>query len=255
MPRGIDSKTTQIIVALIATIGTVLVGYWQFSALRAKKSDEGAFRFTGRVADSGSEQRIKGAKVSLEARGVHPVLYTDSEGFFSFELPASVREIRVVIEASGYEPYDRRVALGLAYGIEDIRLKRLHLPGAEKPADAVTFSGDQTQDSPMNSGSVESGASPSSGNQGDVNLSVRASALGAGSYRVNLMIPTTMSDATVWLDDREARVLRRTATLITIEVPAGSSNHQIKVEMEGGLICATTVAITESVTTLTPCQN
>jgi hypothetical protein len=260
MPRGIDSRTTQILVALIAAIGTVLVGYWQFGAFRTKKPDEDVFRFTGRVADSENEKRVKGAKVSLEAKGVPPVLYTDSEGVFSFELPVSVREIRIVIEASGYEPYERRVALGMTYGIEDIRLKRLHLPtgSSKKSSDAVISLGDRdrVQGSPIDPGSVESSESSSAGNQGDVNLPVRPSPLGAGPHRINLMIPTTMSDATVWLDGREARVLRRTATLITIEVPADSSNnHQIKVEREGGPTCVTTVAVTESVTTLTPCED
>lgn len=81
------------------------------------------------------------------------------------------------------------------------------------------------------------------------------SPLGAGSYRVHLMIPTSMSDAAVWLDGREARILRRAATLITIEVPVGSSNHQIMVEREGSPTCVTTVVVTESDTTLTPCQD
>jgi hypothetical protein len=76
-----------------------------------------------------------------------------------------------------------------------------------------------------------------------------------GSYRVNLLIPTSMSNADVWLDGRKARIHERTANLITIEIPADSSNHQVKIEKEGRPICVTTVSINENGTTLTPCQD
>lgn len=75
-----------------------------------------------------------------------------------------------------------------------------------------------------------------------------------GPYRVNLLMPTSMSNAVVWLDGHEARILRRTATLITIEVPANSSNHQIRLEKDGMPACATSTSVTEDGVTLTPCQ-
>jgi hypothetical protein len=79
--------------------------------------------------------------------------------------------------------------------------------------------------------------------------------LTAGLYRVNLLIPTSMSDADVWLDGRKARILKRTPNLITIEIPAGSSNQQVKIQKEGSPICVTTLSVNENGTTLTPCQD
>ncbi|HXO19319.1 MAG TPA: hypothetical protein VOA87_05255 [Thermoanaerobaculia bacterium] len=76
----------------------------------------------------------------------------------------------------------------------------------------------------------------------------------AFSYRLNLLIPTSMSNAAVSLDGREARILKRTAILITIEVPAGDSNHQIRLEKEGRRTCAETISVTKDGMTLTPCQ-
>jgi hypothetical protein len=75
------------------------------------------------------------------------------------------------------------------------------------------------------------------------------------SYKVNLLIPTSLSDATVWLDGHEALILRRSASLITIEVPADTRNHRIKVESEGSPPCVTTTIVSENDTTLTPCQD
>jgi hypothetical protein len=79
--------------------------------------------------------------------------------------------------------------------------------------------------------------------------------LAARYYRVNLLMPTSMSDAEVWLNGGKARILKRTANLITIEIPADSSNQQVKIEKEGSPTCVTTVSVNEDGTTLTPCQD
>jgi hypothetical protein len=79
--------------------------------------------------------------------------------------------------------------------------------------------------------------------------------LEVGSYQVHLMISTLMSDAVVWLDGHEARIVRRTPTVITIKVPVDNSNHQIRIEKEGLPTCETMISFTKDESTLTPCQN
>lgn len=118
------SRSTQIILALIAAVSAILVGYWQFVTPKEKARPEAGSQrhFTGRVVDATDGSRLQGAKVSLEAQGVPPVLYTDSEGIFSFNLPNDVKYARLVIEAEGYKLYDRRVDAELTSGIQDIRL-------------------------------------------------------------------------------------------------------------------------------------
>jgi TonB family protein len=117
------SRSTQIILALITAASAILVGYWQFGQPKEKGPAEiGRRHFTGRVIDATDGSRLQGAKISLEAEGVPPVIYTDSEGIFSFDLPNSVKYARLVIEAEGYEDYDRRVDAELSQGIQDIRL-------------------------------------------------------------------------------------------------------------------------------------
>jgi len=81
---------------------------------------------------------------------------------------------------------------------------------------------------------------------------VRSALPNSPRLRVDLLIPSSMSDAEVWLDGQKARVIRRVATVITIEVPAGGRSHSFKIESRGRE-CVETVAVTEDRTMLTPC--
>jgi carboxypeptidase family protein len=78
--------------------------------------------FSGRVTDKNTEERIKGAKVSLEAEGAPPLAYTDSQGIFTFPISDPSKELRLRIEADRYENYDLRVTPAKNQGIQDIRL-------------------------------------------------------------------------------------------------------------------------------------
>ncbi len=113
-----SSRATQIIVSLIAAGAAIVVGYWQF--FRHPTDDRR--QFTGRVVNAEGTDKIRGAMVSLEVRGVPPILYTDSEGIFSFPLKDAGKSIRLVIEANGYKKYDRRIDPDTASGVEEIRL-------------------------------------------------------------------------------------------------------------------------------------
>ena len=121
-----NNKTTPIIVALIGAGASLLLGYLQF----CRNPDVPPVvapeqrQFTGRVIDAESGNKIRGATVSLEIRGVPPVLYTDSEGIFSFSLKNAPETVRLVIEAKDYQKYDRRVDVDTSSSVEEIHLTR-----------------------------------------------------------------------------------------------------------------------------------
>lgn len=74
------------------------------------------------------------------------------------------------------------------------------------------------------------------------------------TWRVHLQIPTAMSAAEIRLDGEPALIARRVATIVTIEIPAGPRSHEFRVESAGRQPCVLTQSISESNTTLTPCQ-
>jgi hypothetical protein len=74
------------------------------------------------VVDEATRNHLPGAKVVLEAGGVPPVLYSDSEGVFAFPVPEGVRTARVRIELAGYEHYDRQVDLASMNTMQEIRI-------------------------------------------------------------------------------------------------------------------------------------
>jgi len=111
-----DGKRTPILVALIGAAAVIIVGYWQYYSKPEKKE------FIGRVIEAKTEKRIRNAKVSLEVQGVPPVIYTDSEGIFSFSLKDADNQVRVRVEAEGYEKFDRLITLSTRTGVEEIQL-------------------------------------------------------------------------------------------------------------------------------------
>lgn len=120
-----NSKTTPIIVALIGAGASLLLGYLKYCrnpTVMPPVMPAEQRQFTGRVIDAESGNKIRGATVSLEIREVPPVLYTDSEGIFSFSLENATETVRLVIEAKGYQKYDRRIDVEASSGVEEIRL-------------------------------------------------------------------------------------------------------------------------------------
>ncbi|NET60334.1 MAG: hypothetical protein F6K47_30585 [Symploca sp. SIO2E6] len=110
-----------IIVALIGAAAVVLVGYWQYFHKNNTRE------FVGRVVESGSETRIRGAKITLEEQSAPPIMYTDSEGTFSFPIKSSSSAIRVRVEADGYEKFDRLITPSSKTGLEEIKLTPIEL--------------------------------------------------------------------------------------------------------------------------------
>jgi len=123
--RKNDNKAnliTKILIAVITVAGTVLVGYWQF----VYKPDESIEKFTyvGRVKDAETGAPIKGAKITLDIKGIPPVVYTDSEGIYKCSIYYSGEKLegRIHVKKEGYIEYDRLITLGTDLEIEDIRM-------------------------------------------------------------------------------------------------------------------------------------
>jgi hypothetical protein len=113
---------TPVIVAVIAAAAAIIAALVKIAPdlLRHSPRTES---FIGKVSNENGTTRIRGAKVSLEGKGLPPILYTDSEGVFKFDLSKEVDEIKIVVEADGYVPFDRRLRVSAKKEIEDIRLK------------------------------------------------------------------------------------------------------------------------------------
>jgi hypothetical protein len=88
-----------------------------------------AHTFVGKVSDATTTKGIRGAKVSLVFPGkIPPVAITDSEGAFSFPISPGLHEIRVLVEAEGYNLFDRRIDISTKSEPEDIRLIPINVP-------------------------------------------------------------------------------------------------------------------------------
>lgn len=119
--EAVSDRKTPIIVALITLAGALIVGYWQFVYKPKQTPSDTAVQYTGRVTDSTTQKAIRGAKVSIESQGPPQIHYTDSEGIFYVKLNGSAESVRIRVEATGYEGFDRTVSLSRT-GIEEIRL-------------------------------------------------------------------------------------------------------------------------------------
>ena len=76
----------------------------------------------------------------------------------------------------------------------------------------------------------------------------------AMKWHVHLQIPTSMASADVRVDGQTARVVRRVASIITIEIPVGNENHEFLVSSRGKKTCAVTRSIQQNDVVIQPCQ-
>lgn len=116
-----------ILVALISAAAVVIVGYWQFYP-KDKAQD-----FIGRVVNTEDETAVRNAKVTLESEGSPPIIYTDTEGSFSFPLNSSNSSIRVRVEAEGYKNFDRIISPSSNVRVEEIKLVPLSTEADSTP--------------------------------------------------------------------------------------------------------------------------
>jgi hypothetical protein len=131
-----ESSAIKIIVALIGAAAAVLVGYWQFGPPSRPAPLSAGKKITGRVMDAATNRAVGHAKVAMDSEDLPPVQYTDSEGVFMFPMPSSAQYVHLRVEASGYEPADRRVNPAALGEIEEIRLQpaRPDAPPSPRPA-------------------------------------------------------------------------------------------------------------------------
>jgi len=81
--------------------------------------------FTGRILDGEASSFVDGVKVSLELDGKSHIVYTDSEGFYQFNVNLSAPSVsaRIRVEVDGYEKYNRNITLSSKVSkIEEIYL-------------------------------------------------------------------------------------------------------------------------------------
>jgi hypothetical protein len=114
-------KRSAVIVAIIGGLAALTVSVVKVILPKFYGESPQVVAFRGRVSDV-QGHTLGGAKVILEGKGLPPLIYTDSEGVFAFGLPPDVKEIKIRVEAPGYDLYDRRVDVSAKTELEDIRL-------------------------------------------------------------------------------------------------------------------------------------
>lgn len=112
-------KRTAVIVALIGALVALTGTAAKLLLPRLMGTSSKVVR--GKVSDL-QMHPIGGAKVSLQGKGLPPLIYTDSEGVFTFNLPDDVKEIKVRVEAGGYSAYERLIEVSATSELEEIRL-------------------------------------------------------------------------------------------------------------------------------------
>ena len=127
-----------IITAVIALVGTLIVGYWQYGLKTNPQSQVTETQYVGRVIDESNLLPVSGAKVTFDLYGVPEIAYTDSEGVYQFSViinSGSVGQIRV--DAQGFQPYIRKISiLPDKNSIDDIRIS----PQAAVPTQETALS-------------------------------------------------------------------------------------------------------------------
>jgi hypothetical protein len=114
-------KRSAVIVALIGGLVALTGTFVKVVLPRLSGESSQSATFRGRVSDI-QGRSLSGAKVILEGKGLPPLIYTDSEGVFTFNLTHDVNEIKIRVETPGYDLYDRRVDISAKNELEDIRL-------------------------------------------------------------------------------------------------------------------------------------
>jgi hypothetical protein len=116
IPRNEDSTWwVPIIVAIIALAGVVITAVLNphfikmVSGFSRKNNDRR--KLYGVVLDKDTDEKVKGAFISLEAAGLAKSESTDSQGVFSFYFQCTEDEVRLRANKDGYEPYDVRISI------------------------------------------------------------------------------------------------------------------------------------------------
>lgn len=112
-----------ILAALITTAATI--------GIKSCPTEPLSLTFIGRVVNEETKEKIYGAKVILEGEAAPPLILTDAEGIFSFPVSDRNKELRLRVEANGYQTYELRVVPAKNHGIQDVLMR----PQAELTAE------------------------------------------------------------------------------------------------------------------------
>jgi hypothetical protein len=119
--KSMPTKEQGIVAAVIAAVVALVTAYWQFVYKPTPQPPPSEVQYAGRVMDSVTQQVIKNAKVSVDTQGAPQVYHSDTDGVFYLKFPGAVNSARIVVEAGGYQRFERNISLPRT-GVEDIRL-------------------------------------------------------------------------------------------------------------------------------------
>jgi hypothetical protein len=118
------ARTGVIIAAIITLFGVLVTIYSQFIQKTKDQNETIRAEYFGRVIDTDTLQPISNAKITLDLEGVPPVVYTDSEGIYRFEVEIESKiSGQIWVDAVNYQPYTRHITISTeSNDLEDIRL-------------------------------------------------------------------------------------------------------------------------------------
>jgi hypothetical protein len=155
---GKASRTYQIIAAVIGAAATLLAAGWMILADRPTVPSQD-IRITGRVSNAQTDEPVRKATVSLEARGIPQHTESDSKGIFSASVEAGYSTLRVRVSARGFEPFDELLPRDPANQLIAVALE----PQKEAPRSSTrrsptgdTFTGQTPSPAPVVRASVTS---------------------------------------------------------------------------------------------------
>lgn len=118
------ARTGAIIVAIITLIGVLITLYVQNIKKTDDQNETVRIEYFGRVIDMNTLQPVSNAKITLNLKDVPPVVYTDSEGIYRFEVEIESKiSGQIWVDAVNYQPYTRHITISTESNVlEDIRL-------------------------------------------------------------------------------------------------------------------------------------
>lgn len=100
-----------ILSAVILAAAATAFGVWRYASGPSRR---GPVQFHGKVVAKNGGRAISGATVSIESDGLPATGRTDSDGVFSLRLSPSADEVRIRIEADGFNVFSRNESLSAA---------------------------------------------------------------------------------------------------------------------------------------------
>ena len=127
------------IIAGAFAVLVAIIGLSNKSCDQETKPPGGKEKLVIKVLDKATGKSIGGAKVSLESSDVPPVNTTDSNGVISFPISDPKKELRIRVEADGYEKdFNLRITPANITGTQEIRLAPLASPSPTVTAAIAT---------------------------------------------------------------------------------------------------------------------